>query len=86
MAGNKETKELAIAMVVVGLVVAAKFKDGFQFQDVIDVYNEVTSNPELLNLIGQAYDKIGEIPAEIADLNFLEIFDIVSAVIKEFNK
>jgi hypothetical protein len=86
MAGNKETKEAAIALVVVGIAVSVALKDGFQLQDVVDIYGKLSGDPRLVEVLGLAWENIDQVSTEIKDLNFLEIFDIVSAVIKELNK
>lgn len=70
--GIKETKLLLESAMKVGLIFVPVLKDGVQITDVVQLYNQVQSHPELLSALGELQKHIGEIPAEIKDLSMAE--------------
>ena len=79
MPGIKETKEVMVFGVSAAIAVDAAAKDGFQL---IDLFAMV---PALVNLPA-AIGGIGEVPAELADMDDAERLELVAEVEKmEFN-
>jgi hypothetical protein len=85
MAGNQETKEAALALVVIGVLIAAKMKDGFQLKDIVELFAEINANEEMSQVLKVGFENIAQVPAEIKDLSFMEIFDLAAALIKQVN-
>ena len=69
MAGIKETKEVLDLVEAIGVAVATEVKkDGFQPKDLA----AFLKSDEFMAKVGPAMDKVEQVPAELADLNFIE--------------
>jgi len=70
--GIKETQELLDALNKVAIVFIGLFKDGVQFGDFVDFYNQYKDNPELKDALAAAYDNYKAIPDEVSDIDVSE--------------
>lgn len=82
--GNKDTKEVAVALVVVGACVYEVMKDGFQaIEDISALFQKLTEPGPVKDKLDAAIADIGNVSAEIGDLELMEILDIAAAAIAE---
>lgn len=74
--GIKETKEALIGLNEVGVLLASRLKDGVGVDDFTAVWEKLRNDEEFKAKVQAAYDKAGEIPSEIADLDLGEGVDL----------
>ena len=77
MPGIKETTELMVAVNEVALFLVKTFKDGVDVGDFIAIWEKVTKDEEFKKVLEDAYKGYNLIPAEVKDLNLLEVADLV---------
>lgn len=81
--GIKESKEAIIGLLVIGGVVAKELKDGFQVQDLIDVFSAINGDAERKAKVEAALAGVGEIPAEVKDLDWVEGIELLVGIAPE---
>lgn len=81
MAGIKETQELIDGLAALALAVASQIKDGVQFEDIAELFAKVLTDAELSAKLGAAFSGVASIPAEAADLSWLEGIKLGSHVL-----
>jgi hypothetical protein len=70
--GDKETKEALVAVNELAVILVKALKDGFQpVQDGMEIY-EAIKTPEVMAKLQAAADQIGQVPAELKDLDITE--------------
>lgn len=84
--GIKETKEVLIAANEVGVVVIKAFKDGVQIGDFVTFWNTYKDNAEFKAALEAAWDKAGQVPKEIGNLNLSESVDLVLTQVAQIPK
>ena len=70
--GIKETVEVIDALMLVTVFLTRRIKDGIGADDAMALMQKIMSDPEFLEVFTRAADGIGEIPAELSDLDFEE--------------
>lgn len=81
--GIKETKELVIGALTIGGMVAGKLKDGFQVQDIVDLFTEIMSDPVKKAKLEAAVADANKAPKEVQDINMAEGLELLIAVAQE---
>ena len=81
--GNKETKEMIVALMRISAELAKIFKDGLQATDAIQIFEVMQKDEELKKLLVLAYNDANLIDDEIKDLDFAEGVDLIAATIAE---
>jgi len=84
--GIKETKEMLIGVNEVSLSLCEKLKDGIQFQDGVEFYNELTKDEEFKAKVIAAYDGRQKIPAEVKDVDTGEGLELVAVQLEYMPK
>ena len=74
--GIKETKEVLVASKALSLLIIKKVKDGVQLQDGVDLVASLLLDADIKKAIGDAADKINEVPSELGDLDVMEVVDL----------
>lgn len=74
--GIKETKEVLEAGHAVTLEIVKLTKDGIQVTDAITLATDLLMNPAFKEKIVAAIENIKQVPAEIKDLDVMEIVEI----------
>jgi hypothetical protein len=77
MPGDKETKEVLVAVNEVALVLVKQLKDGVGLDDFAAVYAKITGDAEFREKLYAAYEGISKVPAEVVDLDLGEVIDLV---------
>lgn len=72
MAGIKETNEILIAANEIGVLAVKRLKDGFGFDDFQAFYNAFVNDAEFKAKLEAGFNGMGEVPAEIKDIDFVE--------------
>jgi hypothetical protein len=70
--GIKETKEVIVAANEIALLLVDRLKDGAQVGDVVAVVEKITQDQEFKDKLSAAFENIQKVPAELADLDFIE--------------
>lgn len=70
--GIKETKEILIAGNEVGVLAVTRLKDGFQFDDFAAFYTAFVNDPEFKAKLQAGWENMGDVPAEIKDIDLVE--------------
>lgn len=93
MAGIKETEELIVGLAALAHAVVAQVKDGVQFKDAQELIEKVLLDEVLSAKLTAAFQGVGQVPAEAADLSWLEgimlgklVLGEVKSVAKEIGK
>ena len=77
----KNTKEALVAFLDLLPVLIAKFHDGLQVQDFVELAAKISADEELKAKLLAAYNDAEKIPAEVGDLDIAETLEIVSLVV-----
>lgn len=83
MPGIKETRELAVGIAAVSVVLIDLAKDGFQFTDLTDFYTKVQSDPALKAKVEAAFAGVSQVGGELADIDTKEGIALAFAVAEE---
>lgn len=86
MAGVKETTEALVALNEVTIFLITRFKDGIDFSDFKAIWDKITTDEEFKTILSNAYDNIGKVPEEIADIDFVEGVELGSLQLKYLPK
>ena len=70
--GIKETEEAVEGVFVLALFLAKRLKDGAGVDDAVALFSKISSDEEFKAVVGQAYEGIDKVPAEIKDIDFTE--------------
>ncbi len=70
--GIKETKDVLIAANKLTILIIKKLKDGVQIQDGIEIAESLFKDGEIKSAVGEAKDKIEQVPAEVKDIDLQE--------------
>lgn len=70
--GVKEVKELLVAVNEVSVLLVKQFKDGAQLADAAALMAAIAGNDELKEKLFAAYMGVGQVPAEIKDVDLQE--------------
>lgn len=81
--GIKETKEVLVGSIVIGKLVASELKDGFQLNDIVDVFSAIMADEAKKAKLVAAVADVGKVAAEIKDISFPEGFELLSAALAE---
>jgi len=81
--GVKDTKEVVKAILELVKVSADLLKDGAQVQDLIAGYAALAGDPVKKAALEAALQGIGNIPAEVKDINLAEGIELLVAVAQE---
>ncbi len=79
----KETKELLVALVKLGKVVAAQAKDGLDVKDAGAIAMKIAGDEVFRNALIEAFSGAAQIPAEVKDISFEEGVSLALALIAE---
>jgi hypothetical protein len=82
VAGIKETSELLEAVNHITIFLIRRLKDGADFKDAIAIYKKLAHDEEFKNMIEVAYNNSRVIPAEIKDLDYQEVIQLLSLQFK----
>jgi hypothetical protein len=75
--GITETKEAMIAVDEIALFIAKRLKDGVGFDDVVALFEEVTTDEEFKAVLKKGYDGIKNVPAEIKAIDVAEVTELI---------
>lgn len=76
--GIKETKEALHGILVLGAFVASRAKDGLKADDGLALVQKLMSDDEeFKKALSDAVDGIGQVPAEVKDLDVQEGLDLI---------
>lgn len=78
---DKETKELLIAIYLVGLFVVQRLKDGYQKEDLDALVAEMMGDQEFRATVMSGIEGVDKIPAEVKTMAFPEYLDLAKAVL-----
>lgn len=79
--GIKETKDVLIAVLAMGLVTVKHLRDGLQAgKDFFAIFNETIMNEEFRQKAMDAYNGIGNVPAEVNDIDLAEVGELTDEV------
>lgn len=78
MRSIEETKQALIAVNALSIYLIKQFKDGVQVQDFLSLYAKLTADEEFKRKMSDAYVGIGEVPAELKDIDVAEIIELTS--------
>ena len=78
--GIKETKEAYIGGNRLGIFFVKRMKDGIGFDDAFALIKKLATDedPEFKAIMKAAFDKIGQVPKEIADLSMIEGMELAT--------
>lgn len=85
MAGIQQTKEVLTLAFAITTILKTELKDGFQAADVLKALEKLASE-ENVKVINEAIAGIQSVPAEAADIDFLEAFELGRYVLAEVKK
>lgn len=81
--GIEETKQvLKLAFLLAG-VIAAEAKDGFQLQDLLDIFTAMNGDPAKKAILEAALKDVKKVPEEIKDIDFMEVAALIAFVAPE---
>jgi hypothetical protein len=83
MAGIKETQELIVGLAALAHAVVAQVKDGVQFSDAAELIQKVLLDPVLSAKLTAAFQGVGQVPVEAADLSWFEGLMLGKLVLSE---
>lgn len=86
MAGDKETKDVVVALAKALRLAKPLLADGAQWQDLMSLYQSIEADPAIAASMLEAVNGIAAVPVELSDLSFLEVFELVRAFLAEYNK
>lgn len=85
--GIKESQELLVGILKVAQVLGPILKDGFQAgQDLPALFAQFATNEELKAAMSAAVDKSNQVPAEVKDLDAVEVVQLLTASLPELIK
>lgn len=87
--GIKETQEALLAIAAVGKFVVDRMKDGVDLDDAVALAGKLANDPEFVSVIKAGVEGIKDVPEELGDLSFIEMFQlaqIVPDLLKVFQK
>lgn len=76
--GVKETKEVIKLGFALSAVVAGELKDGFQLQDLVNVFTKLQGNDEKKAIVEAALKDVKIVPEEIKDLSLIEGIELAA--------
>lgn len=79
----KETKEILVGSIMIGKLISAQLKDGFQLQDLIAVVSDIMGNDEKKAKLQAAVADAQKSVAELKDISFVEGFELLTAALDE---
>lgn len=74
------TKEALIAAVTLYMVIKGELKDGFQAQDIVDLFKKFADDANFHQVIMNAYQDAAKIPDEVKNFNAAEAFDLATVI------
>jgi hypothetical protein len=86
MAGDKETKDVVVALAKALRLAKPLLVDGAQWSDLMSLYQSIEADPAIAASMLEAVNGIAAVPVELSDLSFLEVFELVRAFLAEYNK
>jgi hypothetical protein len=82
MEGNKELKEALVGFIALASEIAKVSKDGVQIADATVLFAKL-QEPAIAEKLKAAYEGIEKVPSEAKDLEIMEVFELVSAIMPE---
>ena len=86
MPGIKETKEVIVAANLLTCFLIERLKDGVQIEDFSAMYDKLILDDEFREMMREAYKDIEKVPAEIGDLDGMEMVELSSLQINMIPK
>lgn len=84
--GIEETKQVIKLAFALAGVISSELKDGFQLQDLVDVFQKVSGDPEKKALLESAIKDIKQVPDEVKSMGLMEVAELVAFVAPEVVK
>ena len=83
MSNVKESKEMLVGALALGLFLYSKFKDGVQGSDFVAIIQKFEQDPEFKAKIEAAYTDADNINVELKGIDLAGYLELGSALIKE---
>ena len=71
MSGIKETQDVCIAAIDIGMFILSRVRDGVGVDDVVALQEKIANDPVFLQHLTAAWDKREEVPVEIARIDVI---------------
>lgn len=81
--GIKETKELIIGVLEIGVLMIERFGDGVNLGDLLAIMNKLVFDKDFKGKISNAFDGVDKVQLEIKDLSKEEIAELVVMLLPE---
>ena len=76
----KETRELLLALAIVGKLVVDRVKDGVQLEDAVAVITALVADPKYKDALSKAVAGVDKIDDEFKDFNLVKALELVQVV------
>lgn len=80
MQGIKDTKEAIIGLVVLGVYIAKRAKDGINSDDAADFAQKMLTDSEFREKLQAAIDGFDNIPDELKHIGFAQVLDLATVI------
>lgn len=77
--GVKETMDVLVAVNQLTVFLIERLKDGIAMDDLMAMYAKLTMDERFKSLLAEAYEGIKLVPAEVKDLDYQEVIQLISA-------
>lgn len=84
--GVKETKEVAVGLIVIATMLATHFKDGVQVADAAAIFAQLQTDSELKAKLEAAYKDIELVKVETKEVSAAELIEVLMAVLPELSQ
>ena len=79
--GIKETKEAIAGVNMLAIFLIKRLKDGAGIDDAFALFSKLTTDKEFKSVLGEAYDGISKVPAEMKDIDLMEGLEIAKIML-----